>query len=186
MNLTVKITTNCEMEMEPALDECYSHEGDSHYEALVAVADAIKNGRTVKGGTMISLDTAEAVRALRDEASFRSGSCFDQAQDAWDNSERMMFFAMKRSFDSIVKKCDAVLPTMKLAPISKPVERVVEPKPVETIERQPGAYVDETVVNGRTLFSGYYVTPSGQTIRCDKRATFEQALADAEFFVGVK
>jgi len=187
--LKVKITELCECEMSPALSDSYGDSNDPHYRALVPVAEAISNGRRVKGGTTITLTDPVAINALRDEAKFRAEACADQAQDAWDNAERMTYFGMKRSFESIVKKCDLALEGISAEELAtatverKPVER----KPAEAVELRPGAYVEQTVVNGRTLFEGYWVTTSGRLNRCcDKRATFEQALADAEFFTEVK
>ena len=185
MNLTVKITNNCLMEMSPALESADINSDDSHYRALAPINEALDNGRRVKGGIVVTLTSGAAIDALRDEARFRAGSCADQSQDAWDNAERLMYLGMKRSFESIVKKCDTVL-----------AEIDYKPEVTEHIATAVAAPVDGPTVivsrglNGVSLYVAAIIrygktTPVWHLDYDNRKTCFEtmaEAQADAESY----
>ena len=115
MNLIVPIPHSAISQMEPILDDAEgAHRSndteDEFLVAMVEVLDAINAGKPRKSGhLMVTLKSRKAVETLMKEAEFRSYHCFEQSQQAFEKEERMYFLAIKKSFDAIVKKCNAAL-----------------------------------------------------------------------------
>lgn len=115
MNLIVPIPHSAITQMAPILDDAeaarrINKTEDEFLVAMVEVLDAINAGKPRKSGhLMVTLKSRKAVETLMEEAKYRSYHCFEQSQQAYDKEERMYFLAIKKSFDAIVKKCNAAL-----------------------------------------------------------------------------
>lgn len=189
--LTIRITDSALIEMEPAFDDVRAYvrrsdeSRDETWEALAPVVEAVENGKPVKGGVIVTLTGEGPIRALRAEAKYRAGHLRDRTYDAWDKSERMSLLGIARGFDSIVKKCDAVVPPAPPAPRVATPAPVVEKAPVELPpEPAEGPFVRfYAPVFIALIKRGGELTPvikDPAGIERRSHPTFESALAAAE------
>jgi hypothetical protein len=100
-----RLTHNVIMEMDGILEDADASSSDPHLRHMAEVDAAIKSGKRVKGGVVITLDTVEAIHALWDEAAYREEFMRDSMYDAWDATDMLRAAAVARSFAALQRRC---------------------------------------------------------------------------------
>jgi hypothetical protein len=169
LTLKIRLTPNVVAEMWPAVEAARLDSNDEGLRSLWPLLQAIRAGRPVKDGTMVTLTGADAIRGLRVEAGYRAGHVMDQASDEWEHGARARLLGVASSFRAIVRKCDALLP-------------VVEPAPVPVLEDGPcvverdvwfGPFI---VSHGRRIPAAWFTAEDGRLLDWhDSRAVAEAA-----------